>query len=86
MNSSKAVLNCEQVAHPHHHRHHYHAFRNHRFGYLNVMSLNPVEYPPHIEQLNERDGNRSSVSSEGFCEVSSVIVYFVVVFSRTLTL
>lgn len=80
VNSSKAVLNCEQIhaTHSHHHahhRHHYHGFRNHRFEYVNVMSLNPVEYPPqpHIAQLNERDGNRSSVSSEGFCEVDDDI-------------
>ncbi|XP_050312760.1 zinc finger SWIM domain-containing protein 8 homolog [Anthonomus grandis grandis] len=76
VNSSKAVLNCEPVVHHHaHHRHHYHSIRNHRLGYLNVMSLNPVEYPahPHINHLNERDGNRSSVSSEGFCEVDDDI-------------
>ncbi|XP_066258145.1 zinc finger SWIM domain-containing protein 8 homolog isoform X3 [Euwallacea similis] len=74
VNSSNAVLMT--LSHHHaHHRHHYHSFRNHRFGYVNVMSLNPVEYPPHphISQLNDRDGNRSSVSSEGFCEVDDDI-------------
>ncbi|XP_060523765.1 zinc finger SWIM domain-containing protein 8 homolog [Cylas formicarius] len=82
VNSSKAVLNCEPLhaaAHSHHHahhRHHRHPFRaHHRFDYVNVMSMNPVEYPPHphLSQLGERDGNRSSVSSEGFCEVDDDI-------------
>ncbi|XP_030746209.1 zinc finger SWIM domain-containing protein 8 isoform X2 [Sitophilus oryzae] len=82
VNSSKAVLNGDQITHTGHshhhlhHRHHHHLFRNHRFEYVNVMSLNPVEYSPHhphITQLNERDGNRSSVSSEGFCEVDDDI-------------
>ncbi|ENN82733.1 hypothetical protein YQE_00899, partial [Dendroctonus ponderosae] len=73
VNSSNAALNCGQIqlSHHHaHHRHHYHSFHNHRYGFMNVMSLHPVEYAPHahISQLNERDGNRSSVSSEGFCE------------------
>ncbi|CAG9765145.1 unnamed protein product [Ceutorhynchus assimilis] len=79
INSSKAILNCEQVplAHHHtHHRHHHHPFRNrHRYEF-NVMSMNPVEYAPQphpYPQLNERDGNRSSVSSEGFCEVDDEI-------------
>ncbi|XP_076268553.1 zinc finger SWIM domain-containing dorado isoform X5 [Rhynchophorus ferrugineus] len=73
VNSSKAVLNCEQLrtAHMHHHAHHRHHHHPYSYEFVNVMSLNPVEYPPHphITQLNERDGNRSSVSSEGFCEV-----------------
>lgn len=73
VNSSKAVLNCEHP-HPglhmhshHHHHHHHHHSRVARFDFVDVMSLNPVEYPTH-SPLNTRDGNRSSVSSEGFCE------------------
>ncbi|CAG9823361.1 unnamed protein product, partial [Phaedon cochleariae] len=82
VNSSKAVLNCENphahAAHTHHHHHHHHHHHSHsrvtRFDYANVMSLNPVEYqPPPHPQLNDRDGNRSSVSSEGFCEVDDDI-------------
>lgn len=39
------------------------------FDFVNVMSLNPVEFSAHHHpQLGSRDGNRSSVSSEGFCE------------------
>nr|CAI5864382.1 unnamed protein product [Callosobruchus analis] len=67
--------------HVHHHHmhlhHHIHTPRVTRFDYVNVMSLNPVEYAAAAaaaaaaahHQLQERDGNRSSVSSEGFCEV-----------------
>ncbi|CAH1101597.1 unnamed protein product [Psylliodes chrysocephalus] len=78
VNSSNAVLNCEHPHihathshHHHHHHHHHHApFRVTRYEYVNVISMNPMEFPPHPHpQLNERDGNRSSVSSEGFCEV-----------------
>lgn len=71
VNSSKAVLNCEHphsglhVHSHHHHHHHHHHSRVTRFDFTDVMSLNPVEYSA---QLNTRDGNRSSVSSEGFCE------------------
>lgn len=76
INSSKAVLNCE---HPHasshlhlhhHHHHHHHHSRVHRFDYVDVMSLHPIEFHHHHHhhQLSARDGNRSSVSSEGFCE------------------
>ncbi|VEN45544.1 unnamed protein product, partial [Callosobruchus maculatus] len=73
------------VHHVHHmHMHHHvHTPRVTRFDYaVNVMSLNPVEYAAaaaaaahaaaqvaHHHQLQDRDGNRSSVSSEGFCEV-----------------
>ncbi|XP_044262836.1 zinc finger SWIM domain-containing protein 8 homolog [Tribolium madens] len=62
VNSSKAVLNC----HHHHHHYHHHHSRVTRFDFVSVMSLNPAEYPPHAPL--PRDGNRSSVSSEGFCE------------------
>lgn len=70
VNSSKAVLNCEHPHHSHHHHHHHyhHHSRVTRFDFVSVMSLNPTEYPPH-PQLN-RDGNRSSVSSEGEHRVS----------------
>ncbi|XP_028131047.1 zinc finger SWIM domain-containing protein 8 homolog isoform X1 [Diabrotica virgifera virgifera] len=77
VNSSKAVLNCEHphihTTHSHHHHHHHHHHHSlirvtARYDYVNVMSMNPIEFTPH-SQLNERDGNRSSVSSEGFCEV-----------------
>ncbi|KAJ8948389.1 hypothetical protein NQ314_008429 [Rhamnusium bicolor] len=73
VNSSKAVLNCEHphahASHSHHHHHHHHHHHTHsrvtRFDYVNVMSLNPVEYPPHPHpQLNDRDGNRSSVDDD----------------------
>ncbi|EEZ97539.2 zinc finger SWIM domain-containing protein 8 homolog [Tribolium castaneum] len=60
VNSSKALLNC----HHHHHHYHHHHSRVTRFDFVSVMSLNPAEYPPG----RPRDGNRSSVSSEGFCE------------------
>lgn len=70
VNSSKAVLNCE---HPHSNRiivhypyHHHHHSRVTRFEYVDVLSLNPVEFQAHA--IGSRDGNRSSVSSEGFCE------------------
>lgn len=73
VNSSKAVLNCEN--HHHHHHHHHHHSRVTRFDYVDVMSLNPVEYhAPHAQITNRGDGNRSSVSSEGFCEVDDVDV------------
>ncbi|CAH0553047.1 unnamed protein product [Brassicogethes aeneus] len=71
VNSSKALLNCEHPhtshSHHHHHHHHHHHSRVTRFDFGDVISLNPVEYAP-PPQLN-RGGNRSSVSSEGFCEV-----------------
>ncbi|KAK9875007.1 hypothetical protein WA026_005817 [Henosepilachna vigintioctopunctata] len=73
VNSSKAVLNCEHphsathIHHHHHHHHHHHIPRMMGFNFHRVMSLNPVEYTPH-SHIGARDGNRSSVSSEGFCE------------------
>lgn len=71
VNSSKAVLNCEhppRMLSHYLHRHH-HLSRVTRFEYVDVMSLNPVEYhQPRNALLGSRDGNRSSVSSEGFCE------------------
>lgn len=72
VNSSKAVLNCEHpqssthIHHHHHHHHHHNPWT--RYNYPNTMSMNPVEYPPHSHIGGTRDGNRSSVSSEGFCE------------------
>lgn len=73
VNSSKLLLNCEHPhtsthmhSHHHHHHHHHHS-RVTRFDFVDVISLNPVEFPSH-PQLGSRDGNRSSVSSEGFCE------------------
>ncbi|XP_074025698.1 zinc finger SWIM domain-containing dorado [Leptinotarsa decemlineata] len=79
VNSSKAVLNCENphMTHSHHRRHHHHHHHSHtrvtRLDFGNVIDLNPVEYPPH-PQINNRDGNRSSVSSEGFCEVDDDLI------------
>lgn len=71
VNSSKAVLNCEHShsSHMHslnQHRHHHHNCI--RIDYVDVMSYNPVEYQSHHPQMSSGDGNRSSVSSEGFCE------------------
>lgn len=72
VNSSKAVLNCEHPVasspmHSHHHHHHHHHHHSTRFDYVDVMSLHPLEFSGH-HPLSARDGNRSSVSSEGFCE------------------
>lgn len=61
--SSKSVIN--NFHHHHHHCHHHRVTT--RFDYGRLMNLNPVEFPTH-PQLASRDGNRSSVSSEGFCE------------------
>ncbi|KAF5300151.1 hypothetical protein FQR65_LT09242 [Abscondita terminalis] len=79
VNSSQAVLNNEHPHssshhlhshHHHHHHHHHHGVRSRitRFDFADVMSLNPVEYPPHRQLERSRDGTRSSISSEGFCE------------------
>lgn len=70
VNSSKALLNCESHLHSHHHHHHHHHHsRVTRFDYVDVMSLHPIELSGHHHHpLAARDGNRSSVSSEGFCE------------------
>lgn len=74
VNSSKVLLNCEHPhtsshmhSHHHHHHHHHHS-RVTRFDYVNVMSLHSIEFSEHHHHLAARDGNRSSVSSEGFCE------------------
>lgn len=72
VNSSKAVLNCEHTHSSHMHSHNQHRHHHHnrlRMDYMDVMSYNPVEFhPSHHSQIGSRDGNRSSVSSEGFCE------------------
>ncbi|XP_025832441.1 zinc finger SWIM domain-containing protein 8 isoform X3 [Agrilus planipennis] len=78
VNFSQAVLNNE---HPHttrhghhyhhgHHHHHHHVPRSRmtRFDFPDVMSMNPVEFPSHLQLERSRDGTRSSISSEGFCE------------------
>ncbi|XP_017776997.1 PREDICTED: zinc finger SWIM domain-containing protein 8 [Nicrophorus vespilloides] len=61
VNSSKAVLNCE---HHLHHRHSHHAGLRSRYDFIDIFE--PVDYTNHAQMA--RDGNRSSVSSEGFCE------------------
>lgn len=79
VNSSQAVLNNEHPhtsshhihSHHHHHHHHYHhapRSRITRFDFADVMSLNPVDFPSHPQLEHSRDGTRSSISSEGFCE------------------
>lgn len=79
VNSSQAVLNNEHPHssshhlhshHHHHHHHHHHGPRSRitRFDFSDVMSLNPVEFPSHPQLERSRDGTRSSISSEGFCE------------------
>lgn len=79
--SSKAVLNWElpissrAPGHYSYHHHYHHHSRVTRFDFVDVMNLNPVEFAPHhAHTLNSRDGNRSSVSSEGFCENDDDVV------------
>jgi len=64
VNSSSAVLNY----HPPISHHHHHSRRplNIEFSYLDRRRLNPREF--HSMCSRSGDGNRSSVSSEGFCE------------------
>ncbi|XP_031334214.1 zinc finger SWIM domain-containing protein 8-like [Photinus pyralis] len=79
VNSSQAVLNNEHPHtsshhihshHHHHHHHHHHGVRSRmtRFDFADVISLNPVEFSSHPSLERSRDGTRSSISSEGFCE------------------
>ncbi|XP_022909187.2 zinc finger SWIM domain-containing protein 8 homolog [Onthophagus taurus] len=79
VNSSKAVLNCEHLhsssirAFSHHHHNNMNNINKTRphFDYIDVDLL---RIPPDLDYRNcrgvglSRDGNRSSVSSEGFCE------------------
>lgn len=75
VNSSKAVLNCE---HPHssglHTNHHHHHHGNHHLP-MHITRVPSYDYVSTILEYRNahacrlsRDGNRSSVSSEGFCE------------------
>lgn len=74
VNSSQAVLNCEHPS-THHHTHHHHHYHHHhgpaasRMNFAEFVRLNMQSSFPANSSLNGvRDGNRSSVSSEGFCE------------------
>ncbi|KAJ9580171.1 hypothetical protein L9F63_004188, partial [Diploptera punctata] len=70
VNSSQAVLNCEHPSTSHHHTHHHHHY--HHYHNPHLHSMNHIHSSHHaVPDLNstrDRDGNRSSVSSEGFCE------------------
>lgn len=74
VNSSQAVLNCEHPSnhhhtHHHHHFHHHHAASSSRMNFAEFMRLNMQGGFSTNEPIGGiRDGNRSSVSSEGFCE------------------
>lgn len=74
VNSSQAVINCE---HPgtHHHSHN-HIFHSHhkishaaasKISFADFVRINMQGFPT-VPLGRIRDGNRSSVSSEGFCE------------------
>lgn len=74
VNSSQAVLNCE---HPtshgnHHHHHHFHNHHNNtsatKLSFAEFVRMNMNCFPQAAPLGRLRDGNRSSVSSEGFCE------------------
>lgn len=76
VNSSQAVLNCE---HPtsHGNHHHHHRFHSHHAGphcsatklsFADFVRMNMHGFPQAAPLGRLRDGNRSSVSSEGFCE------------------
>nr|XP_031845470.1 zinc finger SWIM domain-containing protein 8 isoform X2 [Nomia melanderi] len=61
VNSSAAVLNCQPPV-SHHHG------RRMEFSYMDRKRLNPRNFTSLCLRNGGGDGNRSSVSSEGFCE------------------
>ncbi|XP_068989198.1 zinc finger SWIM domain-containing protein 8 homolog isoform X2 [Neodiprion pinetum] len=66
VNSSPAVLNCQPPT-SHHHGRRPLSLGLVEFSYMDRRRLNPREFPG-LCSRNAGDGNRSSVSSEGFCE------------------
>ncbi|KMQ94255.1 zinc finger swim domain-containing protein [Lasius niger] len=66
INSSSAVLNYQPPISHHHGRRPLHVSLV-EYGYLDRRRLNPREFPM-CSRSGGGDGNRSSVSSEGFCE------------------
>ena len=68
MNSSSAVLNCQPPTMHHHSRRHCHGMVE--FSYMDRRRLNHRDFPGLCSRANAGggDGNRSSDSSEGFCE------------------
>ncbi|XP_024943377.1 zinc finger SWIM domain-containing protein 8 isoform X1 [Cephus cinctus] len=66
VNSSPAVLNCQPPT-SHHHGRRPLSLGLVEFSYMDRRRLNPREFPG-LCSRNGGDGNRSSVSSEGFCE------------------
>ncbi|XP_014298528.2 zinc finger SWIM domain-containing protein 8 homolog [Microplitis demolitor] len=72
VNSSAAVLNC-QPPNSHHHSRRSHCVGLVDFSYMDRKRLNSRDFPGFCSRNNAgnnagNDGNRSSVSSEGFCE------------------
>ncbi|XP_020294167.1 zinc finger SWIM domain-containing protein 8 [Pseudomyrmex gracilis] len=69
VNSSSAVLNYQPPLVSHHHGRRTSSLNVGliEFSYLDRRRLNPREFPM-CSRSNGGDGNRSSVSSEGFCE------------------
>lgn len=73
VNSSQAVLNCEHpTSHGHHHHHHHFHSGQHssasKIRFAEFVRMNMHSFPQSAPMGRVRDGNRSSVSSEGFCE------------------
>lgn len=67
MNSSAAVLNCQPPT-SHHHSRRPLSLGLVEFSYTDRRRLNPREFPTMCSRIGGGDGNRSSDSSEGFCE------------------
>ncbi|XP_043499064.1 zinc finger SWIM domain-containing protein 8 homolog isoform X7 [Polistes fuscatus] len=67
VNSSSAVLNCQPPI-SHHHSRRPLSLGLVEFSYTDRRRLNPREFPGLCSRGSGGDGNRSSVSSEGFCE------------------
>lgn len=67
MNSSAAVLNCQPPV-SHHHGRRPLSLGLVEFSYMDRRRLNPRECSGLCSRSGGGDGNRSSVSSEGFCE------------------
>lgn len=68
VNSSAAVLNCQPPVSSHHHGRRPLSLGLVEFSYTDRRRLNSREFPGLCSRSGGGDGNRSSVSSEGFCE------------------
>ncbi|XP_015439816.1 PREDICTED: zinc finger SWIM domain-containing protein 8 [Dufourea novaeangliae] len=68
VNSSAAVLNCQPPVLSHHHGRRTLNLGLVEFSYLDRRRLNAGDFAGLFRRSGGRDGNRSSVSSEGFCE------------------